>query len=105
MTDKTTTITTDDGRETKLPTFGGTHGPDVVDVRSLQRETGLFTYDPGYASTASCKSAITFIDGNKGVLLYRGYPITSMFSATPPRFGVVADRITDYKPKVDHVDK
>ncbi len=78
MTDKTTTITTADGQEAKLPTFGGTHGPDVVDVRSLQKETGLFTYDPGYASTASCKSAITFIDGNKGVLLYRGYPIEQL---------------------------
>ncbi len=78
MTDRTTTVTTDDGREAKLPTFGGTHGPEVVDVRTLQKETGLFTYDPGYASTSSCKSKITFIDGNEGVLLYRGYPIEQL---------------------------
>lgn len=78
MTDQTTTVTTDDGREAKLPTFGGTHGPNVVDVRKLHKETGLFTYDPGYATTASCKSKITFIDGNEGVLLYRGYPIEQL---------------------------
>ncbi len=78
MTDRTTTVTTDDGREAKLPTFGGTHGPTVMDVRSLQKQTGLFTYDPGYASTSSCKSEITFIDGNEGVLLYRGYPIEQL---------------------------
>ncbi|MEE9336384.1 MAG: citrate synthase [Granulosicoccaceae bacterium] len=78
MTDQTTTVTTADGREAKLPTFGGTHGPAVVDVRSLHKETGLFTYDPGFASTSSCKSEITFIDGNEGVLLYRGYPIEQL---------------------------
>ena len=78
MTDRTTTVTTDDGREAKLPTFGGTHGPNVVDVRKLHKETGLFTYDPGFATTASCKSEITFIDGNEGVLLYRGYPIEQL---------------------------
>ncbi len=78
MTDKTTTITTAEGKEAKLATFGGTHGPEVVDVRSLHKETGLFTYDPGFAATASCKSAITFIDGDEGVLLYRGYPIEQL---------------------------
>jgi len=54
------------------------HGPDVADVRSLNKDTGLFTYDPGFATTASCKSAITFIDGDEGILLYRGYPIEQL---------------------------
>ena len=58
-----------------LPTRKGTVGPDVVDVSTLYRETGRFTYDPGFASTASCESKITFIDFDKGVVLYRGYPI------------------------------
>ncbi len=53
----------------------GTMGPDVLDIRSLYSETGIFTYDPGFTSTASCESKITFIDGDEGVLLYRGYPI------------------------------
>src|SRR6202162_1375877 len=58
-----------------LPMRKGTLGPDVVDVSSLYRDTGRFTYDPGFTSTASCESKITFIDFDKGVLLYRGYPI------------------------------
>ncbi|MEE9448043.1 MAG: citrate/2-methylcitrate synthase, partial [Arenicellales bacterium] len=53
-------------------------GPDVIDVRKLYAETGMFTYDPGFTSTASCKSAITYIDGAKGQLLYRGYPIEQL---------------------------
>jgi len=63
MTDRTITITTDDGRTSVVPRLSPTHGPDVADVRSIYKDTGLFTYDPGYATTASCKSAITFIDG------------------------------------------
>ncbi len=78
MTDRTITITTDDGRESVLPRISPTHGPDVADVRSLYKDTGLFTYDPGFATTASCKSAITFIDGDEGILLYRGYPIEQL---------------------------
>ncbi len=78
MTERTITITTDDGRESVLPRISPTHGPDVADVRSLYKDTGLFTYDPGFATTASCKSAITFIDGDEGVLLYRGYPIDQL---------------------------
>jgi len=66
------------GSSVELPLLSGTHGPDVVDVRGLKKATGLFTYDPGFASTASCKSAITFIDGEEGVLLYRGYPIEQL---------------------------
>ncbi len=60
-----------------LPVYEGTTGPDVVDVRSLTSK-GLFTYDPGFMSTASCESKITYIDGDKGVLLYRGYPIEQL---------------------------
>ncbi|MFT5896959.1 MAG: citrate synthase [bacterium] len=78
MTDRTITVTTGDGRESSLPRITPTHGPDVADVRSLYKDTGLFTYDPGFASTASCKSSITFIDGDEGILLYRGYPIEQL---------------------------
>jgi len=78
MTDRKATLTSDDGKSTELPILSGTHGPDAVDVRGMNKSTGLFTYDPGYATTASCKSAITFIDGNEGVLLYRGYPIEQL---------------------------
>jgi len=78
MPDRTVTIKTDDGRESIVPRLSPTHGPDVADVRSLYKDTGLFTYDPGFATTASCKSSITFIDGDEGVLLYRGYPIEQL---------------------------
>ena len=61
-----------------LPVLSGTIGPDVVDIRSLYQETGMFTYDPGFTSTASCSSKITFIDGDQGILLYRGYPIEQL---------------------------
>ncbi|MEZ5919950.1 MAG: citrate synthase [Parvularculaceae bacterium] len=67
-----------DGKTTELPVFSGTHGPNVVDFRKFYAETGLFTFDPGFTSTASCESQITFIDGNKGVLLYRGVPIEQL---------------------------
>ena len=58
-----------------LPIYEGTVGPDVVDIRKLYGQTGKFTFDPGFLSTASCDSKITYIDGDKGELLYRGYPI------------------------------
>jgi citrate synthase len=67
-----------DGRSIDLPVYSGTIGPDVVDVRSLNAKLGVFTFDPGYMSTASCKSSITYIDGDKGELLYRGYPIEQL---------------------------
>ena len=60
-----------------LPVYGGTAGPDVIDIRSLAK-AGMFTFDPGFLSTASCRSAITYIDGDEGVLLYRGYPIEQL---------------------------
>ena len=56
----------------------GTLGPDVVDISTLYQETGCFTYDPGFTSTASCESKITFIDFDKGIVLYRGYPIEQL---------------------------
>jgi citrate synthase len=62
----------------ELPVLKGTIGPDVIDVQALYKKTGMFTYDPGFNSTASCSSDITYIDGEKGVLLYRGYPIEQL---------------------------
>ena len=61
-----------------LPMYEGTTGPDVIDISKLYDEVGIFTYDPGYTSTASCESKITFIDGDEGILLYRGYPIEQL---------------------------
>ncbi len=61
-----------------LPVYQGTVGPDVIDIRKLYGQTGMFTYDPGFLSTAACQSAITYIDGDKGELLYRGYPIEQL---------------------------
>ncbi|MCA1653148.1 MAG: citrate synthase [Sphingomicrobium sp.] len=61
-----------------FPTLSGTVGPEVVDIRKFYAETNMFTYDPGYTSTASCQSAITYIDGDQGILLHRGYPIDQL---------------------------
>ena len=66
------------GQSIELPVLMGTDGPNVLDIRNLYKDTGLFTYDPGYTSTASCNSAITFIDGNKGILRHRGYDINDL---------------------------
>ncbi len=63
------------GNENDYPVLSGSIGPDVVDIRKLYGQTGMFTYDPGFTSTASCESALTYIDGDEGVLLHRGYPI------------------------------
>ena len=76
--EKVTIVFHADGRQYDLPVLGGTHGPKVIDVRPLYAETGYFTYDPGFMSTASCDSAITFIDGECGILLHRGYPIEEL---------------------------
>lgn len=62
----------------EMPVYQGAIGPDVIDIRKLYAQTGMFTYDPGFLSTASCQSAITYIDGDKGELLYRGYPIEQL---------------------------
>ncbi|NHZ93397.1 citrate (Si)-synthase [Massilia sp. CCM 8733] len=61
-----------------MPIYKGTVGPDVIDIRKLYAQTGKFTYDPGFMSTAACNSTITYIDGDKGELLYRGYPIEQL---------------------------
>ena len=61
-----------------LPLYEGTTGPEVIDISRLYDKAGVFTYDPAYTSTASCESKITFIDGDEGVLLYRGYPIEQL---------------------------
>ncbi|MEY3036184.1 MAG: citrate (Si)-synthase [Betaproteobacteria bacterium] len=62
----------------QMPVYSGNIGPDVIDIRKLYGQTGMFTYDPGFLSTASCQSTITYIDGDKGELLYRGYPIEQL---------------------------
>ncbi|MGY6770404.1 citrate synthase [Komagataeibacter xylinus] len=74
---KTATISLN-GKDVALPMLSGTMGPEVVDIRKLPAQAGVFTYDPGYGETASCSSKITFIDGEKGVLLHRGYPIAQL---------------------------
>jgi len=66
------------GKTLELPIYSGSVGPNVIDIRKLYAETGMFTYDPGFTSTASCESSITYIDGDKGILLYRGYPIDQL---------------------------
>src|ERR1019366_7867225 len=80
MSDKRTVTITLDGTNKKsvIPLMSGTVGPDVFDIRKLYGELGLFTFDPGYGATASCDSKITYIDGDVGVLLYRGYPIEQL---------------------------
>jgi citrate synthase len=78
MADKTATLTLPDGKTLEFPVLQGSTGPDVVDIRTLYGKSGWFTYDPGFLSTASCSSAITYIDGDQGILLYRGYPIEQL---------------------------
>lgn len=72
---KVTLIDNATGQRFELPVLSGTIGPDVIDIRKLYQEAGYFTFDPGYTSTGSCELSITFIDGDKGELLYRGYQI------------------------------
>jgi citrate synthase len=62
----------------ELPVRSGSVGPDVIDIASLYREQGVFTYDPGFVATGSCESDITFIDGEEGILMYRGYPVEQL---------------------------
>ncbi|HEX5757494.1 MAG TPA: citrate/2-methylcitrate synthase, partial [Arenimonas sp.] len=78
MTDQPRITLTADGKSVELPVYQGTLGAPCVDITRLPKETGLFTYDPGFVATASCRSAITYIDGDAGVLLYRGYPIEQL---------------------------
>jgi len=76
--DKKATLTLHDGRKIEFPVMPGSIGPEVLDIRALYGKMGVFTYDPGFLSTASCNSSITYIDGDAGVLLYRGYPIEQL---------------------------
>ncbi len=78
MSEDTYKLVAPDGAEVELPVRSGTLGPDLVDIGRLYRDQGVFTYDPGFLATGSCDSEITFIDGAKGVLLYRGYPIEQL---------------------------
>ncbi len=66
------------GKKSLADLKSGTLGPDVLNIASLTRDHGVFTFDPGFMATASCESKITFIDGDEGVLLYRGYPIEQL---------------------------
>jgi citrate synthase len=66
------------GKSCELDALSGTVGPDVVNIGPLYKEHGVFTFDPGFMATASCESHITYIDGDAGVLLYRGYPIEQL---------------------------
>ncbi|MGB9107714.1 MAG: citrate synthase [Telluria sp.] len=75
---KATLSFSDGSPSVDMPIYKGTIGPDVIDIRKLYGQTGKFTYDPGFMSTAACQSGITYIDGDKGELLYRGYPIEQL---------------------------
>ena len=77
MENRNVTLNYGEGQSLDLPVLSGTLGPDVVDIRSFSK-TGMFTYDPGFLATASCESKITFIDGDQGLLYYRGYPIEQL---------------------------
>lgn len=78
-TKKTVTLTDDEsGKSLKMPILSGTHGDDVIDIRGLYKELGYFTHDPGFTATSSCESALTFIDGDKGILMHRGYDIADL---------------------------
>src|SRR5215217_1040906 len=79
ISDTKATLSFSDGSPSvDMPIYKGTIGPDVIDIRKLYGQTGKFTYDPGFMSTAACNSSITYIDGDKGELLYRGYPIEQL---------------------------
>jgi len=79
MSKHTVTLTDNaTGKQVELEVLSPTQGPKAIDIRRLYAETGMFTYDPGYMSTASCSSGITYMDGGKGLLEYRGYPIEQL---------------------------
>ncbi len=78
MSSNVVLTSSDNDKTCTLPVLSGSIGPSAIDIGKLHKDTGLFTYDPGFMSTASCRSAITYIDGDAGVLLYRGYPIEQL---------------------------
>ncbi|MGA8054153.1 MAG: citrate synthase [Burkholderiales bacterium] len=75
---KKAVLTYGDGKTAEFPILSGSVGPEVIDIRQLYAQTGMFTFDPGFMSTGSCRSAITYIDGDQGILMYRGYPIEQL---------------------------
>jgi citrate synthase len=78
MTKDAFRLTSPDGTTTDLPVRSGAVGPDVIEISKLYKEQGVFTYDPGYGATGSCESEITYIDGEQGILMYRGYPVEQL---------------------------
>ncbi len=78
MTNRTFTLTDQDGKSSEFDVLEGTHGPGCIAISDLYAKTGCFTYDPGFGATGSCKSAISFINGEEGILLHRGYPIDQL---------------------------
>jgi citrate synthase len=78
MSDKVYRLISPEGKESELPVYEGTTGPEVIDIARLYKEQGVFTYDPGFVATGSCESDITFIDGENGILMYRGYPVEQL---------------------------
>jgi citrate synthase len=78
MTKEAFRLISPSGKETELPVLSGSVGPDVLDIGRLYRDQGVFTFDPGYVATGSCVSDITYIDGEEGVLMYRGYPVEQL---------------------------
>jgi citrate synthase len=78
MSSKLYKITAPDNKTSELPLREGTLGPATLDIGGLYKDQGIFTFDPGFVATASCESKITYIDGDKGVLLYRGYPVDQL---------------------------
>src|SRR5208283_2926875 len=79
-----------DGKELELPVIEGSEGELGIDISQLRAKTGYITFDPGYGNSGSCKSAITFIDGEKGILRYRGIPIEQLSEVEKPNFVEVA---------------
>ena len=78
MTDTVTIIDNITGKQIECPILRGIYGPPVIDIKNLYQELGMFTFDPGYATTSSCRSAVTYLDGENGILLHRGYPIEQL---------------------------
>jgi len=78
MSDTVTIIDNKTGKQIECPVIQGTYGAPIIDTKSLYKELGMFTFDPGFATTASCRSSITYLDGDKGVLMHRGYPIEQL---------------------------
>ncbi|NNF40673.1 MAG: citrate synthase, partial [Woeseiaceae bacterium] len=82
MTDDVYRLISPSGTESTLPVRTGSVGPDVIDIARLYKEQGVFTYDPGFVSTGSCESDITYIDGEQGILMYRGYPVEQLAASS-----------------------